>query len=285
LGDKHWGTIVSALISYIHYQEGDLAKARQEFEQLLPFFRQMRDRRAVLNVLCWLGNIELISSRYDMAKRYYAEFLEIARDIGDKMQIANGTFYLGYVLLHDNDLKSARLLFAESLALGHEIGLTLEEWALVGFASVAATEKNARRAIQLFAVVDRLLRDRGASRIDEVLYKRYLALAQEQVDEEAFNAAWAEGCAMTIEQAIAEAEQVTLTVQPASALPRDPNALTTRELEVLRLVATGLSDAQVAAKLVISRRTVSTHLTAIYGKLGVTSRSAATRYALDHRLI
>ena len=287
LGDKHWATTVSALISYVHYEEGDLAKARQEFELILPFFREMRDRRAVVNLLSWLGAIELISGRYDMAKRYYAEFLEIARDIGDKMHIANGTFYLGYVSLHENDLKSARLLFAESLALGHEIGLMFEEWALVGFASVAAAEKKARRAIQIFAVIDSQLQDKYASRIDEVLYKRFLALAQEQVDEEAFNTAWAEGCAMKIEQAIAEVEQETLTPPPTSTphLPRDPNALTPRETEVLHLVAAGLSDAQVAAKLVISRRTVSTHLTAIYGKLGVTSRSAATRYALDHHLI
>ena len=92
---------------------------------------------------------------------------------------------------------------------------------------------------------------------------------------------------MPWDQAIAEAEQETVTPPPAPApaLPREPNALTPREVEVLRLVAVGLSDAQVAAQLVISRRTVSTHLTAIYGKLSVTSRSAATRYALDHHLI
>ncbi len=287
LGDKHWATIVSGLISYVHYEEGDLATARLEFEQILPFVREMRDRRAVLNLLSWLGAIELISGRDEMAERYYAECLEIAREIGDRMQITNGTFYLGFVSLHDNDLKSARLLFAETLALGNDLGLGYEEWALFGFATVAAAEKKARRAIRLFAVTDHLFRGRGASRLDEVLYKRYLALAREQVDEEVFNAAWAEGCALPMERAIAEAEQEALTPPPAPApaLPHDPNALTRREIEVLRLVAAGLSDAQVAAQLVISRRTVSTHLTAIYGKLGVSSRSAATRYALDHNLI
>jgi DNA-binding NarL/FixJ family response regulator len=50
-------------------------------------------------------------------------------------------------------------------------------------------------------------------------------------------------------------------------------------------VLAGLSDARIAEKLVISPRTVNTHLSSIYGKLGVNSRSAATRYALDHRLI
>jgi len=61
--------------------------------------------------------------------------------------------------------------------------------------------------------------------------------------------------------------------------------LTARELEVLRLVAQGLTDAQVAAQLVISPRTVNWHLTSIYSKLQVASRSAATRYAIEQHLI
>jgi DNA-binding NarL/FixJ family response regulator len=57
-----------------------------------------------------------------------------------------------------------------------------------------------------------------------------------------------------------------------------------REVEVLRLVATGLTNAQVAQHLSVTPRTVNAHLTAIYRKLGVSSRSGAMRYALDHQL-
>jgi DNA-binding CsgD family transcriptional regulator len=55
-------------------------------------------------------------------------------------------------------------------------------------------------------------------------------------------------------------------------------------VEVLRLLAQGLTDAQIAEQLTISPRTVNTHLTAIYGKIRVSSRSAATRYALEQCL-
>jgi len=58
-----------------------------------------------------------------------------------------------------------------------------------------------------------------------------------------------------------------------------------REVEVLRLVARGLTDVQVAEQLTISHRTVHAHLSAIYSKLGISSRSAATRYALEHFLL
>ena len=53
---------------------------------------------------------------------------------------------------------------------------------------------------------------------------------------------------------------------------------------MLRLVAAGLTDAQVAAKLVISPRTVGKHLQSIYSKLDLPSRSAATRWAIEHHL-
>ena len=61
--------------------------------------------------------------------------------------------------------------------------------------------------------------------------------------------------------------------------------LSAREVEVLRLVAQGLTDAQVAQQLVISPRTVNSHLSMIYNKLGISSRSAATRYAFEKQIV
>jgi DNA-binding NarL/FixJ family response regulator len=71
-------------------------------------------------------------------------------------------------------------------------------------------------------------------------------------------------------------------VKPSSSFPA---GLTAREVEVLRLVTQGLTDVQVAERLVISLRMVNTHLTSIYNKLGVDSRTAATRAAIEHHLV
>lgn len=63
-----------------------------------------------------------------------------------------------------------------------------------------------------------------------------------------------------------------------------PGGLSAREIEVLRLVATGFTNAQVAEQLFISARTVNGHLTTIYAKLGVEGRAFAIRIALEHGL-
>jgi DNA-binding CsgD family transcriptional regulator len=81
------------------------------------------------------------------------------------------------------------------------------------------------------------------------------------------------------------APQPPLTVPSSAAVASQSHAvLTARELEVLRLVSRGLTNAQVAHQLSVTPRTVNAHLTAIYRKLGVSSRSGAMRYALDHQL-
>jgi len=67
--------------------------------------------------------------------------------------------------------------------------------------------------------------------------------------------------------------------------PTYPAGLTAREVEVLRLLAQGLTSAQIAEQLVIGVVTVNFHVRSIYIKVGVTSRAAATRYALEHHLV
>lgn len=80
----------------------------------------------------------------------------------------------------------------------------------------------------------------------------------------------------------------TLVEQPSTSTTKTvthPDGLTVGEVEVLRFVVKELTDAQIAEHLIIGPRTVNTHLTSIYGKIQVSSRNAATRYAIEHHLI
>jgi DNA-binding NarL/FixJ family response regulator len=97
----------------------------------------------------------------------------------------------------------------------------------------------------------------------------------------------------TIDATVAEFRSRRVSERPVGAGDngaRDPDAdypagLTSREVEVLRLVAVGLSDAETAERLVLSVRTVNAHLRSIYRKLGVRSRVAAGRFAEEHGLL
>jgi DNA-binding CsgD family transcriptional regulator len=79
-------------------------------------------------------------------------------------------------------------------------------------------------------------------------------------------------------------QQLTPAAVPTPTRESQPGGLSRRETDVLRLVARGLTDAEVARELNISPRTVSTHLTSVYNKLGVSSRHAATHFAIKNGL-
>jgi DNA-binding NarL/FixJ family response regulator len=132
--------------------------------------------------------------------------------------------------------------------------------------------------------------------VDRADYERSVAAARAQLGKKAFVVAWEEGRTMTAEQALSVQGRTlvptTTTISPvvisapaAKSPITYPAGLTAREVEVLRLVALGLTNEQVVEQLNISPRTVKTHLTAIYGKIKVTSRSAATRYAIESQLV
>ncbi|HET8846828.1 MAG TPA: response regulator transcription factor, partial [Ktedonobacteraceae bacterium] len=76
----------------------------------------------------------------------------------------------------------------------------------------------------------------------------------------------------------------TKTIQLTSASSKYPSGLTEREVQVLRLIVLGLTNKQIAKELVLSPRTINVHVTSIYNKLGVNSRSAATRFACTYLL-
>jgi len=194
------------------------------------------------------------------------------------------------------DIVQAAALHTEGLALAREVGSKFNIGCnLVGLAKVAAVEGQFERAARLFGASMSWLNP--ALELEQRPRENYQCAVESlraQLAEAAFAVAWERGLAMTPEQALAEqkqditAERISSMPQstlPAQLIPPYPDGLTRREGEVLRLVALGWSDAQVAEQLVISPRTVNGHLRSIYTKINVNSRSAATRYAMEHSLI
>jgi DNA-binding CsgD family transcriptional regulator len=94
-----------------------------------------------------------------------------------------------------------------------------------------------------------------------------------------FESAWAEGAALSTEEAIAYAQRVRgERKRPTSGWA----SLTPTERDVVRLVAEGLTNSDVATRLFVSPRSVQTHLTHVYDKLGLTSRVQLVQEAVRH---
>ncbi len=236
------------------------------------------------------------------AAQLIQEGLLDAREIGDQLGICCFLRLLGDIAQSQGNAGQAAEHYRESLPLALKLkgprGKEAVGWCLLGLARVARTKGRVQQAARLLGAVEPRLSFNlefdtlNTDPAERTAYERDVAEVRAQLGEEAFAALWAEGRRMTPEQVIAAPDSVTLarasTTAPAAppAKPSTyPAGLTSREVEILRLVAQGLTDAQVAEQLIISRRTVNWHLSSIYSKLGVSSRSAATRYAIEQRLL
>jgi DNA-binding NarL/FixJ family response regulator len=171
---------------------------------------------------------------------------------------------------------------------------------LEGLAGAAATQGLAEHGARLFGATEALRESLGwplppISRAD---YDREIAAVRAQLEEATFAAAWAAGRALSLDQAIAEAERFALETPPAqtaaealgqarqktSAGADRLGTLTPRERQVLTLVAQGYTNRAIADTLVITERTAEIHVSNILAKLGVTSRTQAAAFALAQGL-
>jgi predicted ATPase/DNA-binding CsgD family transcriptional regulator len=213
--------------------------------------------------------------------------LALCRETGDKHGTSIALLTLAGVAQAERDYEHARDLFEEGLTVSADLGNEADiVHCLEGLATVAGAEGRIVRAARLWGAAEALLEKIEAvyTYVPDRSINRSQVAARSQIDEAAWEAAWAGGRTMSLDQAVEYVlEQEEPSPEPA-APGSYPAGLSAREVEVLRLVAQGMTSALVADELFISLNTVNRHLNSIYGKLGVNSRAAATRFAVEHGL-
>jgi predicted ATPase/DNA-binding CsgD family transcriptional regulator len=279
--------------------QGDPAMIRSLLEEGLTVFREVGDKANVASNLNHRGRLALQQGDLVTARSLVEESLALFRELGDQCNIAFTIPLLAQVVTRQGDDSAAHTLYQEGLALARTWNYpSAIASCLEGLAGMGAARGEPLWATRLWGTAEALREVIGEPipAVERADYEQVVAAARSHLGEQAFAAAWAQGRSITPEQALA-----ARTIQDPAPIPTSapvgqsttplattrvtyPDGLTAREVEVLRLVAQGLSDAQVAEQLVISPRTVHAHLSSIYSKLGITSRSAATRYAIEHNL-
>jgi non-specific serine/threonine protein kinase len=298
LGDKPGLATSLVHLGHMALHGGDHERLRTLSQEAEALRRELADRQALAFLLCFSGIAAAVDEGdHARAVTLLEESLALNRELGDLRGTAMSLTWLGITALVQGEPERAAALYEEDMrvlrGLRDKTGIA---YGLLGMVGVAALRGQPARAVRLWGAAEALRKAIGQplSHFDRSHpgYEGLLAARSRLNDEAAWEVARAEGRAMTIEQAIdyALGEEDVSPPSPAqqegaSAAPKAPPAgLSEREAEVLKLVAAGLTNAQVAQRLFLSPRTVNAHLTSVYRKLGVGSRSAATRFAFEHGL-
>lgn len=286
---RNMGIIASAL--------DDPAKSQALSREALKIYRELGDRHGIAMTLGGLGVMAVAEGDYKAARACSEECLVLFRELGDRVGEAGALHDLGAADAAEGDYPTAKVRLSESLRIRYEHGARrgVAE-CLRGLATVEREQGDPGRLVRLLAASEALRDSLGAPISDRVRsrYEPWLEDARGVLGPTEFNMAQAEGRALTMADAVAFAlEASNRDIASASPLPRDEpqtpapkagNDLTQRELEVLRLVAAGLSNSGIASHLNLTVNTVQTHLRAIFSKIDVASRTAAVRYAFEHGL-
>jgi non-specific serine/threonine protein kinase len=160
--------------------------------------------------------------------------------------------------------------------------------ALAGFARTVAARGDPEWGARLYGAVDAVLDATGANLPLTALpsFEPARAAVRAALGEARFAAAWAAGHALPLLEILAEAEREASPAASSARAgrPGTPFGLTARELEVLRLVAAGNTNREIATALFVSQRTAATHVSHILAKLGVGSRIEAAAWAVRYGL-
>jgi DNA-binding CsgD family transcriptional regulator len=148
-------------------------------------------------------------------------------------------------------------------------------------ARLAADGLNRRDAVRLFGAANEFRQHMGVVRfkIFDADHQETLAALHDAMGEQAFDTAWTEGAGLSLDEAITYVRRGRgKRKRPTSGWA----SLTPTERDVVRLVADGLANNEIAARLFVSRRTVQTHLTHVYTKLGINSRVQLAHEGASH---
>lgn len=269
-------------------------QAGELFQECLQIAETTGDRAMVAQAYINFGHLNRALGDLTLAEEHFNQSLLVNEEFGETSITIRAYHGLGLAALDAENDRASVFYLRKALALHQKIpaGLDFFDWMeLVDSlaASFSANGQFAKAAI-LFSAVTSLFATAGYHFHPHIQenHDRWLAHARQQLGPKAFEKAWRRGLSLKLEDAIhfaLEPDVETAADENAQTISKYPAGLTVREVDVLRLVSQGLTDAQIAKELVLSTRTVNAHLTSIYKKLGVSSRAAATRYAVEQGLV
>jgi predicted ATPase/DNA-binding NarL/FixJ family response regulator len=285
LGDKQGLAQTLSFLGHVMLGQDDPSVARSLGEESVRLFRQCDDAFGLATSLATLGITALTQEDYAAARVSLEESVATCRESGDDWALSLALRNLGITALKQGDHERAAARLGESLLALKEAKSTFGLMNVDLLAAAVSMGGDHERAARLFGAAAAAREAVAVYMMPSVRadYDRGVAAARAGLGEAAFDAAWAEGKTMPPERAVEYA--LEQSPEPEEAVSASyPAGLSPREADVLKLVARGMTNAQVARDLFISPNTLNRHLNSVYRKIGASSRAAATRFASEHRL-
>jgi predicted ATPase/DNA-binding CsgD family transcriptional regulator len=274
----------ATVLGSAHRYLGDAAAARRSFQRAMDLRAAIGDRHGVSTAMNNLALLELDDGDTERARELFEQSLVIKRQLGERQSLALGLSNLSDALIKTGRLDAASRALAEAAELAAALGNPQ----LIGTVrcnqgDIAAKQENWSDAAGHYQAAMHACRQAGHAN-DAVLAMIGLGRATYRLgrqDEAVRQLRDAEAIATEIASPPRLAEvRAALAEAGEDAAAAPPDGLTARQAEVLGLLASGMSNKEIAGALFLSPATVERHLATIYRKLDLSGRVEATRYAI-----
>ena len=290
VGDLCMNGLIHMMQADVAVAQGNMEQAQKLIQRGREMFHQVGATWSLGSYFTMWGQIALRIGHYRRARFLLQEALSYLQRMGDQQGMLNTYTLLIQEAAQEQDYSTVRTLAEQHLQIARALNdknalfFCMEELAMLlskqGQAVWATYIWGALERVDQTASPDLSARDRREPFINTV---------RDHLGDQLFARAWSEGQKMTLEQAVTipvdDRSMPPATSVAAATQTHSTTELTKRELDVLRHLAQGRSNAQIAGELTISIATVNSYLRTIYSKLGVTSRTGAVRAALNQRLL
>jgi predicted ATPase/DNA-binding CsgD family transcriptional regulator len=265
-----------ALASIAASMAGDRVSSRRLLDETRSVTARLDDLTAAISLLQARALIGFVEGDLDEVRSAASEGVHVSRGAGDLYRLEMMLFNLGLAVMIAGDLDESKPLFRESLSIARQIDDRVAQYLLLDVLGChAASSGQAPLAARLLGAAETVRTGVGAGATP--ILASLLAQAEDSaiaaLGARRFQAEFEAGKRLNRDTAISLALDEPVPVSDAAARTVDTGPLGKREAEVARLVADGLSNKQIGARLFISERTVDSHLRGIMNKLGFNSRA------------
>jgi non-specific serine/threonine protein kinase len=291
LGDTRNSALTLLNLGRLAHDEGDHERATTHYQEGLALFQTVGSDHGVATALNRMGDLARVRGDLATAERLHSEALSLREGRGDPWVIGLSLIGLARVAAARRDHARTMTFARQSLRSLHEAGATRDAAnALVVMAAAACATGQAATGAQLLGAVDRAYPHGSAVPAEQVPFEEAVAAARAALGQDGYAAASGNGERLTFDQAVDVALTMAEPALPAASVPTvqlagpSIEALTAREREVAAWIARGLTNREIAEKLIISEWTADSHVRHILTKLGFRSRAQVAAWAIERGL-